>query len=88
MSEAAVDELMSTVTAAGVKTLAAVLPMIDDAVMARINAISDPQARCEALHAHTLSMLPLDESAPSGAFASAGLLIACARHTDKQEAQQ
>ena len=83
-----VDEMMATVTAAGVKTLAAVLPMVDDAVMARINAISDPQARCEALHEHVLQMIPVDAGTEGGAVASAGILIACARYVDEQEARR
>jgi len=83
-----VEKYIVEVTAVGVKTLSAVLPMIDDAKLDSINAIADPMARCEALHQHTLSMLPLDDATPSGAFASYGLLIACGRYVDEQEARR
>ena len=86
MSES-VDELMATVTEAGVQTLASVLPLIDDSVLARINAIDDPQQRCNELHAHVLTLVPIDAGAAGGAVASADILIACGRHVDEQEAR-
>jgi|LauGreDrversion4_2_1035121.scaffolds.fasta_scaffold84385_2 hypothetical protein len=87
MSEA-LDKYIAEVTAAGVKTLAAVLPMVDDSKLAAINAIADPIERVSALHAHVLSLLPIDAATPSGAFASSGLLIACGRYVDGQEARR
>jgi hypothetical protein len=82
----AVDEFMATVTEAGVSTLASVLPLIDDAVLARINAIADLQQRCNELHQQCLQILPIDADTAGGAVASAGILIACARWADEQEA--
>ena len=87
MSEA-VDEMMATVTAAGVKTLAAVIPMVDDLKLASIASIADPHRRCEALHAHVLTLIPIDAGTAGGAVASAGILIAAARFVDEQEAQR
>jgi hypothetical protein len=83
-----VEKYIAGVTAVGVKTLGKVMPMIDDAKLESINAIADPMARCEAIHRHVLGMLPIDASTPSGAFSSYGILIACGRYVDEQEARR